>query len=92
MREERRYTAQETVARGEAIYEREIRSKVEPEHVGRYLVVDITTGDYTVSDNELAAFERAEQKNPNGWFYSKRVGRGAVHRIGGMRPSTNPHR
>ncbi len=92
MREERRYTTEETVARGEAIYERDIRSKVEPEHDGRYLVVDITTGDYSISDNELAAFEGAEQKNPNGWFYSKRVGRRAVHRIGGTRPSANPCR
>lgn len=92
MRKERRYTAEETVARGEAIYERDIRSKVEPEHVGRYLVVDITTGDYSISDNELAAFDRAEQKNPNGWFYAKRVGHRAVHRIGGTRPSANPLR
>lgn len=86
---DRRYTIEETVARGEAIYEREIRSKVEPEHLDRYLVVDITTGDYSISDNQLAAFDHAERKNPNGWFYVKRVGRGAVHRIGSAHLSAN---
>lgn len=92
MRKVRRYTAEETVARGEAIYELEIRPKVEPEHVGRHLVADITTVAYSISDNELAAFESAEQRDPDGWFYAKRVGREAVHRIGGTRLSASPNR
>lgn len=86
---DRQYTTEETVALGEAIYERDIRPKVESEHTGKYLVVDVVTGDYSVSDNELAAFESAERKNPDGWFYVKRVGRKAVHRIGGTRLSNN---
>lgn len=84
---DRRYTVEETAKRGEAIYERDIRSQVEPEQDGKYLVIDITTGGYAISDNELAAFESAERKNPDGWFYVKRVGRGAVHRMGGARLS-----
>ena len=84
---DRRYTTGETVSLGEAIYERDIRPKLGPEHEGKYLVVDIVTGDYEISDSELAAFEGAERKNPDGWFYVKRVGRKAVHRIGGMRRS-----
>lgn len=89
---DRRYTTEETVALGEAIYERDIRSKVESEHAGKYLVVDVTTGDYSISDIELAAFESAERKNPDGWFYVKRVGRKAVHRIGGTGLSDSPSR
>lgn len=89
---DRRYTTEETVARGEALYERDIRSKVEPEHLGRFLVIDIVTGDYSISDNELAAFESAGRRNPNGRFYVKRVGREAVHRIGGARLSAHPSR
>ncbi|MBA2712660.1 MAG: hypothetical protein H0U55_03775 [Rubrobacteraceae bacterium] len=85
MREERWYTAPETLARCEAIYEREIRSKVEPEHAGGYLVVDVTTGDHSLSDNEIAAFESAEHENQGGRFHARRVRRTAVHRIGGLR-------
>lgn len=84
---ERRYEAEEVAALGEAIYEREIRSEVEPEHDGKYLVIDVGTGEYSISEGELAAFEGAERKNPGGRFYVKRVGRGAVHRIGAARYS-----
>lgn len=90
--DDRRYSTEETIVRGEAIYERDIRSKVEPEHDGRYLVIDIITGEYSISDNELSAFDHAERCNPNGSFYVKRVGRTAVHRIGSARLSTNPSR
>lgn len=83
---DRRYTTEETAARGEAIYERDIRSEVESEHEGEYVVIDITTGGYSISGNELAAFEHAERTNPNGWFYVKRIGRTAVHRFGASRP------
>lgn len=84
---------EEAAERGEAIYEREIRSKVESERDGEFLVIDITTGEYSVSDNELAAFEGAERKNPDGFFYVKRIGRKAVHRIGGgTRFSAGPSR
>ena len=83
---DRKYTTEETLARGEAIYRRDICSKVEPRHNGEYVVIDIVTGDYSISGNELAAFDLAEQKNPNGWFYVKRIGHEAVHRIGGTRP------
>jgi hypothetical protein len=83
---------EEAAERGEAIYEREIRSKVESEHDGEFVVIDIATGEYSVSDNELAAFESAERKNPDGFFYVKRVGRKAVHRIGGTRVSPGPSR
>lgn len=65
---DRRYTVEETAER---------------EHDGELLVIDIATGEYSVSESELAAFEDAERKNPNGFFYVKRVGREAVHRIGG---------
>ncbi len=83
---------EEAAERGEAIYKREIRSKVESEHDGEFVVIDITTGEYSVSDNELAAFESAGRKNPDGFFYVKRVGRKAVHRIGGIRVSPEPSR
>ena len=34
------FTREEVAARGRAIYEERIRSRVEPEHVGEFLVID----------------------------------------------------
>ncbi len=77
------YTKEEIARRGREIYERYIRAEVEHDHDGRFLVVDITTGHYEIADDELAAFDRAEEKNPDGSFFLLRVGRRAAHRLGG---------
>jgi hypothetical protein len=76
------YTAQEVTRRGREIYERRIRSEVDPEHEGRFLAVDVESGEYALADNELEAFDRALEKKPEGVLYLLRVGRPAAHRIG----------
>ena len=39
------YTSQEVESRGEAIYVQQIREKVDPQHKGKFLVIDIETGN-----------------------------------------------
>ncbi|MGH3089492.1 MAG: hypothetical protein ACRDSJ_19550 [Rubrobacteraceae bacterium] len=46
------YTAEEIARRGREIYERDIRRKVEAEHTGEFLVIDVTTDDYELSADE----------------------------------------
>lgn len=84
------YTAEEIARRGREIYDRHIRRKVEPDGAfdGVFLVVDITTGNYSTGNTDLEALDRAEAKNPNGVFYLLRVGRRAAHRIGVRRALT----
>lgn len=82
------YTKEEIARRGREIYESNIRPEVERDHDGRFLVVDITTGHYEIADDELSAFERAEEKNPRGSFFLLRVGRRAAHRLGGRLSGT----
>jgi hypothetical protein len=76
------YTSDEVVDRGEEIYEREIRAKVEPDHIGEFLVLDIVSGRYVVDADEMAALRRARAEHPEGVRYLKRVGFRAAHRIG----------
>ena len=81
-------TKEEVVRRGREIYEREIRAKVEPEHNGEFLVVDVTTGSYEVSESDVAASDLALKKNPDAVLYLMRVGRPAAYRIGvGLTPT-----
>ena len=68
--------------RGEAYYDRVLRSKLEPKHVGKYLVLDIETGDFEVDADEMAALTRAEAKHPDSFFYILRVGYTAAGGIG----------
>ena len=44
--------AAEIVRRGEEIYDRDIRALVEAEHDGKFLVLDIESGDYEIGDDE----------------------------------------
>lgn len=76
-------TKEEIVRRGRDIYERDIRAKLEPEHDGEFLVVDVTTGSYEVGESDVAVSDLALlQKNPDAVLYLMRVGRRAAYRIG----------
>jgi len=77
-----RYSAEEIAQRGDDIYERQIRSKVDPLHKGRVVAIDVETGEYAVSDSALSASNllRAKCSEPEIWFV--RIGHRALHRIG----------
>ncbi len=73
----------EIVRRGEEIYERDLRSYLEPASNGQFLVLDIDTGDYELDPDETLALQRAMTKRPHGIRFIKRVGFSAAHRLGG---------
>ena len=75
------YTAEEIARRGEEIYEREFKDKLEPTHTGKFLVIDIDTGDSEMDTDEVAAFQRAMARNPDGRRYLKRIGFSAAHHL-----------
>lgn len=75
-------TADVIVSRGEELYQRNIRAKVEADHKGRFLVVDIETGDYAIADEDLDATDRLLSKHPNALVYGLRIGFPAAYRIG----------
>ncbi len=82
-----RVPEEEIVPRGEEIYERDVRPKLGPEHEGKFVVLDVTTGEYVTADDDLEASDLALEKNPEAILYGLRVGPGAAslpaYRIGG---------
>lgn len=87
------YTVEEVARRGRQIYEQEIRAGVEEEHAGKFLVVDIATGEYEIAAEDVEAFDRALAKNPAAILYGIRVGEPVAYRLGASRaaaPSTRP--
>jgi hypothetical protein len=77
------YPADEVAARSEAIYEQQIRPKVEAEHKGKFLVIDIETGDYEIDDDDLVVTKRALEKRPEAVLYGLRIGYPTAYRLGG---------
>jgi len=86
---ETRHSPEDVAARGEAIYARDIRSKVEREHPGKFVVVDVETGEFEIDADDLAATKRALAKHPGALLYGVRVGSPTAYRLGG-RFSTLP--
>lgn len=78
-----RYTSSEIVQRGQALYDQQIRAKVDPSAKGKFLVLNIETGEYEIDADELAALRRAKAKNPDAPLYILRVGYATAYRLGG---------
>jgi hypothetical protein len=77
-----RYSSEEIARRGKALYEQNIREKVEAGNKGKVLVVDIETGDYEVDEDHLAAAERALARRPDAPLFALRIGYPTLGRIG----------
>ena len=77
------YTSKEVAIRGEAIYKREIRDKVEQKHKGKFLVIDIETGEYEMNVDDLVATKCLLAKYPSAVVYGLQIGSPTAYRIGG---------
>ena len=77
-----RYSSEEIVQRGKALYESELRSKVEAANKGKILVIDIETGEYEIDDDHLVAAERALARRPEAALFAMRIGYPSLGRIG----------
>jgi hypothetical protein len=74
---------EEVARRGETIYQQKLRPRVEQQHFGEFLVVDVLSGNYEIDRDDLKASDRVLAKNPNAVLYGVRIGYPAAYRIGG---------
>ena len=76
-------TAREVESQGEAIYEQRIRASVEVENKGKFLVLDIETGEYEIDTDDLMATKRLLARCPDAILYGLRIGFSSAYRLGG---------
>ncbi|MCL4691174.1 MAG: hypothetical protein KJ060_01480 [Candidatus Hydrogenedentes bacterium] len=77
------YTPEEIESRGEAIYDRRIRPSVEPGNKGKFVVIDIESGEYELDEDDLQATKRALKKRSNAVLYGLRIGYPTAYTLGG---------
>jgi hypothetical protein len=77
-----RYSKEEFARRGDLIYERDIRPKVEPGRNGQFVAIDIETGQYEVDADEMAASDRLLARVPDAQIWFRRVGSKFARRFG----------
>lgn len=78
-----RYTSKEIADRGEQLYRQHIQHKIGEDDHGKFVVIDIETGDYEIASDDLTATTRALAKRPNAVLYGLRIGYPAAYRLGG---------
>jgi hypothetical protein len=64
------------------MYDARIRAIVEPEHVGRYLALNVDTGQYVIADGQIEALLEADRIMPTETRYLMRIGYPAIGRFG----------
>ncbi len=73
---------QEAAKKGLAIYQEKYQQEYEKKFPGKFVAIDIQTGEAFVADSPEDALGTAQAKNPNGFFHLIRVGSAGVFRVG----------
>ena len=77
------YSREEIARLGNEIYRRDIRDKVMPQYKGKFLVLDIESGDYEIDDDDLSAEETLRTRRPDGVFFGLRIGYTSAYTLAG---------
>ena len=69
----REMSPEEVAERGEAIYAT-LAERLEAEHYGQVVVIDVLSGDYVLGKNDLEATVAMDELHPNSWSWGRSVG------------------
>lgn len=75
-------SVEEIARRGDEIYERDLRTRLEADHLGMIVAIDINTGDHAVAETALAASRDLRAREPDAVVWLVRIGHRALHRLG----------
>ena len=78
----RKYSTDEVCDWGEQIYEEKIKTLVEPQENGKFIVIDIESGDYEVNEKAHVASRLLRERRPDSVRFGARVGCKFAYRIG----------
>lgn len=85
MATQRRYSKEEKeefARRGDAIYEKKVLPHLKPRDKGKYVAIDIETGEYEIAKSELKACDRLNARIPGALTWLVKVGSRYVARFG----------
>lgn len=78
-----RYGKDEVARRGDAIYQEKILPKLTAKDRGKFLALDIETGEYEMSRSEMRAGDKLLARLPDAQIWMVRVGFTTTHSFGG---------
>ena len=82
---EPRRSLDELARLGEEIFDRQVRAALRPEDHGKFVAIDVKTGDHEVDEDDYAAVMRLRSRKPEADVWLMRAGFRAACRIGVVR-------
>lgn len=76
------YKREEVSELGRAIYKEKIKDLVEPMENGKFITIDIESGDYETGERLIDTSDRLHDRRPNAVCYIGRVGYPNAFRMG----------
>jgi hypothetical protein len=78
----RRYPKEEIARRGDEIYARDIEPRLKPRDKGKFVAIDIETGEYEIDADQATASHRLRERIPQAQTRLLKVGSRYVHYFG----------
>ncbi|MFO0812348.1 MAG: hypothetical protein U0796_03965 [Gemmatales bacterium] len=79
----RRYSKTDFAARGDAFYEQKVVPCLQPADQGKFVAIDIETGEFEIDQDQMQACDRLYGRVPAAQVWMARVGSRYLHRFGG---------
>jgi len=74
-------TPEEIARLGVDMYDRHVRPALRPEDDGRFVAVDVGTGDYVIDEDDYKAVMRLRDRKPSAEIWLGRIGQPAAYRL-----------
>ena len=79
----RRHSKEEFARREDAIYEKDIRPQLTADDEGKFVAIDIESGEFAIDADELKSCHKLRKCIPDAQAWMVRIGYRHVHRFGG---------
>ena len=80
-----RLTPEELARLGAEVFDRRVRPMLRPDDDGKFVAIDVGTGDFEIDDDDYAAVVRLRTRSPEAEIWLGRVGAPAAYRMGRCR-------
>ena len=78
-------TLNELASLGGDIFDRQVRPTLRPEDDGKFVAIDVETGDYEMDEDDYAALARLRSRQPAADVWLMRAGYPTTYRMGLVR-------
>lgn len=75
------HSPEQVALAGSEIFDRQVRPVLRPEDDGKFVAIDINTGDFETDADDYAAVKRLRERRPQAEIWLERAGQPAAYRM-----------